>query len=123
MQFICKKYNINHYAYDISKECFLKNVSNKNKCNYPVLAYYAIGNHQYLIKDNKTIKSMVEKAKNNKETNFITSVIEQKQLTNNFNIFDILENIDITALSNYKSTDEKLNVIKVVSNEPWKLRA
>ena len=56
----------------------------KEKHNYPALAYYAIGNYQYLIKDTKKIKSVVERAKDNKETNFITSVIEQKELVNNF---------------------------------------
>ena len=30
---------------------------------------------------------MVERAKNNKETNFITSVIEQKEAVNKFNIY------------------------------------
>ena len=78
------------------------------------MAYYAIGNHQYLIKDTKKIKTMVKRAKCNRETNFITSVVEQKELINNFNIYDTLENIDITELTNYKSTDEKLNAINII---------
>ena len=112
LQYICEKYNITHYAYDITNQCFLKHVA--KKYNYPALAYYAIGNHQYLIKDTKKIKTMVERAKCNRETNFITSVVEQKELINNFNIYDTLENIDITELTNYKSTDEKLNAINII---------
>ena len=47
---------------------FLKYVATKK--NYPMLAYYAIGNHQYLIKDTKKITTMVERATENKENNF-----------------------------------------------------
>ena len=54
----------------------------QKKYNYPALAYYAIGNHQYLIKDTKKIKTMAEHSNDNKASNFITSVIEQKELVN-----------------------------------------
>ena len=56
LHFICEKYNINHYEYNITNQCVLKHVSRKN-ANTPVLAYYAIGNHQYLIKNTKKIKT------------------------------------------------------------------
>ena len=57
---------------------------------------------------------MVERAKDDKETKFNTSVIEQKESVNNLNIYDTLESIDIKELSNYKSTDDKLNAINII---------
>ena len=45
---------------------------------------YAIGNHQYLIKDNKKIKTLVEKAKSKTDINFNTSVLETIEKDNIF---------------------------------------
>ena len=70
LQYIYEKYNISHYDYDgVSNKCFKKHIARHR--NYPALVYYAVCNHQYLIKDTKTIKSLVEKAKDKKDINLI----------------------------------------------------
>ena len=61
IEYFCKEYGISHYAFDINKTCFLKYV-HKNQ-NHRALCYYAMNNHMYLIKDEKLVKSLVEKAK------------------------------------------------------------
>ena len=100
MQYICEKYNISHYAYDVVNKCFLKHVTTHR--NYPVLCYYAVNNHQYLIKDTKKIKSLVEKAKDQKSITFFTSILQKKEIENIY-LHELLENIPITELTNYKN--------------------
>jgi hypothetical protein len=56
---ICEKYDISHYVFDISKKCFIKNIS-KNK-NHKALIYFAVNNHMYLILENAVRKLIVEK--------------------------------------------------------------
>ena len=59
-EYICKKYDISHYAYNISNQCFMKYVS-KNR-NHIALVYYAINDHMYLVKEENK-PSLVAKAK------------------------------------------------------------
>ncbi len=56
---ICEKYDISHYVFDISKKCFIKNIS-KNR-NHKALIYFAVNNHMYLIVEDAVRKSLVKK--------------------------------------------------------------
>ncbi len=49
LEFICKFYDIPHYAYDINNECFMKYIS-KNQ-NHKALIYYSINNNMYFSSD------------------------------------------------------------------------
>ena len=62
LEYVCKKYDISHYAYDINDECFMKYYS-KNQ-NHTARIYYANYDHwhMYLVSEKYT-KSQVEKAK------------------------------------------------------------
>jgi hypothetical protein len=59
LEYVCKKYDISHYAFDINNKCFLKNVS-KNR-NHIALIYYAINDHMYLVNEEYK-ESLVKKA-------------------------------------------------------------
>ena len=71
------------------------------------MCYYAVNNHQYLIKDTKKIKSLVEKAKDQKNITFDTPILEKKEIENIY-LYEMLENIPITELTNYKNKDSLL---------------
>ena len=102
IMYICKYFNICMYAYDIMNTCFLKYIiPHEKKNNYPVLYYYAINNHMYLVKDPSTCKSLTEKAKDTHSFN--TSLVEKDKASNPFIELPIYENIDITTLKGYDS--------------------
>ena len=55
--YICKRYDISHYGFDITNNLFIHNKSRNQ--NYPALCYYAINNHQYLVRDPEVIQTLV----------------------------------------------------------------
>ena len=81
---ICEQFDISHYAFDISKKCFVKNIS-KNR-NHKALIYFAVNNHMYLILEDSTRKSLIEKTK--VKENFNTSLLENEEEKENSNIYD-----------------------------------
>lgn len=99
---ICEKFNIPMYAFDFKTKCFMKNVVPKNNQNYDALIYFAIDNHMYLIKDKKTCKSLVEKAKDIK-CNVASVLLEQDEVKHIFVDVPLLENIPVKDLINYDS--------------------
>jgi hypothetical protein len=96
IDYLCRKYDISHYAYDILQKCFMKYIS-KNQ-NLPALAYYALDGHMYLIKDAKLIKSLVEKAKvkDLNSVNLNENLCEKKSP---FEDADIHENVDVKDIT------------------------
>ena len=98
IEFLCKKYHISHYAYDICNKNFLKYVSKTR--NYPALVYYAVDNHMYLIKDQDLVKSLVEKAKLRDINNITLSenFHEKKSPFVDASIYENIEPKDITGL-------------------------
>jgi 5-methylcytosine-specific restriction enzyme A len=96
LEYVCKKYDISHYAYDINNECFMKYVS-KNQ-NHKALIYYAINDHMYLVRDEYKA-SLAARAREENKIN--TSLLEGREKTNAFHDMDIIENIDFNDVEKY----------------------
>jgi hypothetical protein len=77
LQYICEKYDIGHYCYDVTNNCVMKHIS-KNR-NYETLCYFCINDHMYLIKDPKMKKTMSEHAKDRSE-----NVVKSTMFENTF---------------------------------------
>ena len=96
IEYVCKKYDISHYAYDINDECFMKYIS-KNQ-NHKALIYYAINDHMYLVKDEYK-NSLVARAR--EENNINTSLLEGHEKVNIFDELEIIENLDFNEVDKY----------------------
>lgn len=102
LHYVCKKKDISHYAFDVTKKCFLKYVS-KNR-NYQALVYYAINNHMYHVKNPETALSLIKSAVDI-ETKINSIYFEQEESTNIFSSeLEIKENINIKELLTYNES-------------------
>ena len=108
---ICEHFDISHYCFDITRQCFRKYIS-KNR-NYKALIYYAINNHMYLITNEDEAETLSKKARDIEtkiKSNCITE--DETQATTNPFKDEVLENIPISDLKNY----EKATIIYSKSN-------
>ncbi len=81
---VCEQYDISHYAFDISKSCFIKKKS-RNR-NHKALIHFSVNNHRYLIIEDAVRKSLVEKTK--AKESFNTPLLENEEERENKNIYD-----------------------------------
>ena len=91
------------YAFDITKQCFLKTISNDR--NYPAFVFYAVSNHCYHITNSNVVKSLVEQAKDIEhkiKSNCVIEEIIEKDTINKFNTMEIKIDVPIDELTNYK---------------------
>ena len=99
---ICETYDITHYAFDVNRSCFIKNLSTNR--NHKALIYFAVNNHMYLIQDEVMRKSLVEKVK--VKENFNTSLLsnDDHEQDNIFDTYDIIVNPTSHFETNSKDT-------------------
>ena len=125
---ICVEFDISMYAYDITDNCFLKNLS--RSMNYPALVYYAVGGHMYLVSCKKKVQSLVKKAYD-KEIKIKSVVLKEDWQVESENKFDdktYHKNAPIAELAKYKNgvvvldkkdlSDEIVQYIKTFNTIP-----
>lgn len=90
LYYVCQQKDISHYAFDYTKQCFLKYVS-KNR-NYEALTYYCLNNHMYHIKDKEAALSLIRSAINvESKINSVFFDEDNNKEEKKKNIFDKLE--------------------------------
>ena len=96
---ICIELNISHYAFDVTKHCFLKNVATSR--NYPALVYYAINGHMYYLSDATLCLKLIRQSQS--ISTKIRSMIldDDYETVNIFKDRDIHENIRVCELMSY----------------------
>lgn len=103
IQHICQKFDLSHYGFDVSKNCFIKNISKSH--NYEGLYYFAINEHMYLVKDSTLKKSMMEQAKDKASDKNIKSVMFDLKFKskNMYSELELNENVPLNKITEYKS--------------------
>lgn len=102
VQWWCEKYDVSHYAFDISNFCFSKHVAkNRNKKS---LCYFCINDHMYLVTDKDMKESMTKRAYD-VSAKLNSALFEEKfEKTNIFTTLTIYENIDVSKVTDYKES-------------------
>ena len=99
---ICIELNISHYAFDITKHCFLKNISTSR--NYPALVYYAINGHMYYLSDATLCLKLIRQSQSI-STKIRSMILDEDYKTKNIFIDRVIhENIRISELINYNKS-------------------
>ena len=98
---ICEKLDISHYAFDITKKCFLKYTSRNQ--NYPALVYYCVNGHMYYISNQQNAYKLIMQSKDIEHK--LNSICMQDDGERKENIYKraIHENIKVEDLLKYKN--------------------
>ena len=99
---ICEKLDISHYAFDVTRKCFLKYVSKSR--HFEPLVYYCVNNHMYWIADKEASLSLIRNSQDI-QTKFksICLTDENVDKVNIYNL-DIKENIPVSDFINIKDS-------------------
>ena len=99
---ICEKLDVSHYAFDVTRKCFLKYISKSR--NFEPLVYYCVNNHMYWISDKESSLSLIRNSQDI-QTKF-KSICLTDENVDKVNIYslDIKENISVSDFINIKDS-------------------